>query len=1738
MADFKLVGAVAIKVRPDATGFRRSAEKKIKEELKGYHEEVKLKAKVELNTTEAKAASDKFEKEESGKTVNWKVKLDHDSVRDAARRFDALFEPTKKIKFDMNDQGSIDKARAKIDKMLAKAKVKITYSQDEQGYTQVLNKIAAIRRQKLEKTIKFKTDDDSLDKLEREVRAKIAALHGVDIPTESTVKIQYDENRASLEAMLADIDRELAKFKDQTFYISPDKPSLLAAREAVREAISELPVKFEYDKNRTGLEKAIAEIDAELDKLRAKLFIEATLDEASLLAAREKLAAELKDIHETVKLSYTHDRASLEKVLGEIDKALSDLNNKVEIEVGLNEFELAWVRADIQAALANIPTTITYNKNRAGIEKAIAEINAELDKINPAKIDVKLNNADLIFARARLEEELANLKVKFEYDDNLAGLQAVRAKIAAQMTGNKLHIETTLDDAALKEQLAALDVRIRAAERNKIKIDTFLNPASYFKAFTAIKLLTKNQTVTIFTRLSNLGLLLAAAKLTGLRAATKWTQEFGRAIGTLDRNLPIVAAVVVALSTLSSGFITLAADAFSLGNGLGQVARMATLLAPAMILGLGSVMVVMKGVFKDFGAAVNGDTKALKALTPAGKEAAAGIRTVFQNMRETVSKNFWDKASDSMLRFTKTALPSFSAGLGGLATSLGGVFSHLLDSFSKFSEQSGLKTFFTNLNHGFDVAQNGLGDFMNGFLTLASVGSTVFPRIGRAFDEVAARFDAWVQRIAADGTLSRWIDIGIQGMKDLGSIAGGLVKVWGNIGTAAQAAGVMTLHSLSQALDRLDAVTSGSRFQQNMKTIFQGAREASQSFHKSLGDLGPAMDVFSVTIKNTLVGAAGALGSFIRIIGDVISSPKVNQGMTAFLTGIKSMFESLRPAAGDIANILMTFGQILGQVATDSGPLFLNLFRQLDVVLTSAWTALQPFLPGLIQLGTTVVDTLGPALGMVAREIIPTFAQGLQDVGNALLPVIQFLADFAAGASIVIASLPLPVLVGIATGILGVSAAIGATRVVLPLAAAALEVFGNAAAISGAKMQLLIPGIGIVLAAAAAIGAGALTAFATTQQSATPYANEYADALQRDADAAGGFAGAIGEATTALALKKLVDEGAYDAAQKLGIGQQEVTDAVLKGGPALDDLMNKVNAAKGNYQDVTNEALLYAASGQEVNAANQGMSDSTREHNDAAEVLGKVINANRGSLLKGVNTTKLLAEVNKQAGIETVGNAQAQKTLLDQALETADGLGAAAAATTTLTDTFSSSSAKIDAMRKTFELLVPTDSTQKVAESLGAYVKGLNDIRDTAIPLADTMRGLGDAVYGDGGFLNVATGNKAVLQINQSLVDEVNNVWLGAKTAYDAALAQGKNVVQAFNDAQQFVKDHKGDYDQLATDSGLAADKVQGQWEKVFGHEWVLKVSLIGATEAAAKAQAMMTAIGNKFDGKRFMAFLDANPDAALLAVTDASAAAKLFVNNEWKAKIDATPKPAQDAITELLNKTNKTWVQGDFESILKVAKDVPGLSEAILKIMNGSNNADYKAIIYAAANGVSLDQARRALDALTARRTAYIDVVVNQLNTPSFVPRGGQRVPTSANGSIMNGRGQGLHGFNPAVKYFANGGIERHVAQITKPGSPIRVWSEPETHGEAYLPYNKAKRPRSVRILKQVARDFGYTVSKADQYANGGITAGGSTSTSHTSADVHIGSIHTVDMHEAVAKLRQSQRDALAVAGISSIGV
>lgn len=216
------------------------------------------------------------------------------------------------------------------------------------------------------------------------------------------------------------------------------------------------------------------------------------------------------------------------------------------------------------------------------------------------------------------------------------------------------------------------------------------------------------------------------------------------------------------------------------------------------------------------------------------------------------------------------------------------------------------------------------------------------------------------------------------------------------------------------------------------------------------------------------------------------------------------------------------------------------------------------------------------------------------------------------------------------------------------------------------------------------------------------------------------------------------------------------------------------------------------------------------------------------------------------------------------------------------------------------------------------------------------------------------------------------------------------------------------------------------------------------------------------------------------------------------KGQAQSTMNSLKDVMRQLeaSNKTGgpKGQAQATMNSLKDVMRDLEAQNQTggpKSQAQGTINSLKGKSVDLTANNraGEGVSAAQGVINSLKGK---VVDVITN------FISRGSRE---NANGGIYNGKGQTVMAQGGIMKAeaFANGGIklpatvnsfasgsENHVAQISQGKWPVRIWSEPETGGEAYIPLGLSKRPRSLDILKQVAEMFGFSLVK--KFADGGI--------------------------------------------------
>ncbi len=140
-----------------------------------------------------------------------------------------------------------------------------------------------------------------------------------------------------------------------------------------------------------------------------------------------------------------------------------------------------------------------------------------------------------------------------------------------------------------------------------------------------------------------------------------------------------------------------------------------------------------------------------------------------------------------------------------------------------------------------------------------------------------------------------------------------------------------------------------------------------------------------------------------------------------------------------------------------------------------------------------------------------------------------------------------------------------------------------------------------------------------------------------------------------------------------------------------------------------------------------------------------------------------------------------------------------------------------------------------------------------------------------------------------------------------------------------------------------------------------------------------------------------------------------------------------------------------------------------------------------AKANGARVKDKTAKVKANTSffsRAVATINgsVVGNAFINVHYSYKGGRR----SDGATFLGPSGRYEADGGILSFYANGGMrENHVAQIAPAGS-WRVWGEPETGGEAYIPLAMSKRGRSRKVAEEAVDRLGGDVQ---WFARGGVT-------------------------------------------------
>lgn len=673
--------------------------------------------------------------------------------------------------------------------------------------------------------------------------------------------------------------------------------------------------------------------------------------------------------------AYVDIRAITDSLEADIKKALASLPDHIDVPVYANTVE-AENQIDLLVEWGNTHK-IDVNVD-ANVAAAEAHVDEAVKSIEHEEATININ-ADTVGARAHVDDFVAaeshrSIDVPVDVDEVAAitKMAALRAKLDAIAGLKPITIPVSVGNGAGPIGTVENALRATSQELDKANLKlTFFGQAM------------KDAGDHAKTSASNVGEFLL--KLSGLQGLTDLTKGLIALKINLGEEVPLIAMTAEKIGAMATGASYAVGNILSLASSVGQLGGVAAAL-PGIFTGLLIGMTLTTTAFGDM------------------KKAVPDLAAEFQNLKNMISQNFWATARAGLMDLVGPT-SVLRGELSSTSKTLGTFWGTMFEGMSKGSFAQAMAGDFENLRKSIEITTNGSSVFLHIIQTLGEFGSAYLPKLAQGFLDVSTRFDAFLTKANADGTLTRWVSNGVQGFKDLGGVIVNTAKMFDGLMTAAIAAGGTTLGTLNTTMEHFAAVVKEPGVQTALINIFSGANIAMKDAVAGLGDFLRGVGYLSPAIKVVEQDVGIAMHTVLTFFGDILTNPTLFKGIQDLFGGIILGLDHFVTALNPIGDKIGIFFTLVGTVADSLGGVFANAITVVLPLVSNLLTDLIPLVKPLGDITNSIVTALAPALGILAttafpalinlltQSVLPALGSLVPALGIALPPMAAALGD-------------------------------------------------------------------------------------------------------------------------------------------------------------------------------------------------------------------------------------------------------------------------------------------------------------------------------------------------------------------------------------------------------------------------------------------------------------------------------------------------------------------------------------------------------------------------------------------------------------------------------------------------------------------------------------------------------------------------------------------------------------------------
>ena len=400
------------------------------------------------------------------------------------------------------------------------------------------------------------------------------------------------------------------------------------------------------------------------------------------------------------------------------------------------------------------------------------------------------------------------------------------------------------------------------------------------------------------------------------------------AMGGLFKSMAGVGAIASSVQTVAA-----------LGTSLVNMAG-AALLAPAALLGAAAAGAALKIGMSGVADAIGGDAEALAKLAPAAREtvgALTSMKPAWDGVKSTVQGNLFAGVAGDVRELGASYLPVLKTGLGTVATGWNQMGRNALGAL-KSSESVGVVNQALNVTGGvLDRAQESVGSFISGFMTLGGAGLSSVTTLGSGLANLGFAFEGWAQKITSDGSFQEWVANAKQAFSDLFAVLGNLFGIVNAvIGGLAGPTGSF-LGSLRQTTEMIKAFLQSAQGQTALATLGETLRVVGDVMRTvvmtALQQIGPLVVAIAPAFQQMATVLGGLLVGALTVLGPLLT------GIATFLSNNAPLVTTLTVAFAGLWAALQIGAAVTGIVsaATNAWAIAQGVVRG----ATIAWTGVQ-----------------------------------------------------------------------------------------------------------------------------------------------------------------------------------------------------------------------------------------------------------------------------------------------------------------------------------------------------------------------------------------------------------------------------------------------------------------------------------------------------------------------------------------------------------------------------------------------------------------------------------------------------------------------------------------------------------------------------------------------------------------------------------------------------------------------------